>query len=167
MKQAVVLLDNIRSTYNVGAIFRTADGAGVEKMVLVGYTPAPVDRFGRAEPKIAKTSLGASATVPWQAVTSYDEALALLATYTQDGYTIVAVEQGKDSVLLHDFTVPEKVLWSRPFCYSLAVSAASSSFTTSASLHFSRLPWGPMMYGSVPLPEISTYPPSGHSSIAV
>ncbi len=111
MKQAVVLLDNIRSTYNVGAIFRTADGAGVEKMVLVGYTPAPVDRFGRAEPKIAKTSLGASATVPWQAVTSYDEALALLATYTQDGYTIVAVEQGKDSVLLHDFTVPEKVIY--------------------------------------------------------
>ena len=111
MKQAVVLLDNIRSTYNVGAIFCTADGAGVEKMVLVGYTPAPVDRFGRAEPKIAKTSLGASATVPWQAVTSYDEALALLATYTQDGYTIVAVEQGKDSVLLHDFTVPEKVIY--------------------------------------------------------
>ena len=111
MKQAVVLLDNIRSTYNVGAIFRTADGAGVEKMVLVGYTPAPVDRFGRAEPKIAKTSLGASATVPWQAVTSYDEALALLATYTQDGYTIVAVEQGKDSVLLHDFTVPAKVIY--------------------------------------------------------
>ena len=111
MKQAVVLLDNIRSTYNVGAIFRTADGAGVEKMVLVGYTPAPVDRFGRAEPKIAKTSLGASATVPWQAVTSYADALALLDNYTQDGYTIVAVEQGKDSVLLHDFTVPEKVIY--------------------------------------------------------
>lgn len=107
----IVLLDNIRSTYNVGAIFRTADGAGVGEIILVGYTPAPIDRFGREEGKIAKTSLGASATVPWRAVATYPETIALLDTYKKNGYCVVAVEQGEGSVSLYDFKVPEKVIY--------------------------------------------------------
>jgi tRNA G18 (ribose-2'-O)-methylase SpoU len=55
-----VLLDNIRSTYNVGSIFRSADGARVRELVLTGYTPAPPRR------EIEKTALGATSTVPWR-----------------------------------------------------------------------------------------------------
>jgi len=61
-EELVVVLDNIRSTYNVGAIFRTADGAGVSKMYLSGITPAP------PHPKISKVALGAENYVPWEKV---------------------------------------------------------------------------------------------------
>jgi len=54
-----LMLHNIRSAYNVGSIFRTADSALVEKIVLCGFTPHPPDK------EIAKTSLGAIETVPW------------------------------------------------------------------------------------------------------
>ena len=53
------LLDNIRSTYNVGAMFRTADGCGVSHLHLCGITPTPKN------PKVVKTSLGAEENVPW------------------------------------------------------------------------------------------------------
>lgn len=54
-----VIACNIRSAYNVGAILRTADGAGNTAVVVTGYTPSPI------HPKVEKTALGASATVPW------------------------------------------------------------------------------------------------------
>ena len=54
------LLDNIRSLYNVGAIFRIADGARIEKLFLSGYTPHPPRK------EIEKTALGATTTVPWE-----------------------------------------------------------------------------------------------------
>jgi len=53
------LLDNIRSTYNVGSMFRTADGAGLRRLHLCGMTPTP------GNPKIVKTALGAEGAVPW------------------------------------------------------------------------------------------------------
>ncbi len=53
------LLDNIRSTYNVGSMFRTADGAGLRRLHLCGVTPTP------GNPKIVKTALGAEGAVPW------------------------------------------------------------------------------------------------------
>lgn len=112
----VVILDNIRSAHNVGSIFRTSDGAGVEKIYLVGPTPTPVDRFGRTQPEIKKTSLGASESVAWEHVgdagsKSAEEAIGLLSRLQQEGYLVVAVEQTKDSVLLYDFQVPEKVAY--------------------------------------------------------
>jgi 23S rRNA (guanosine2251-2'-O)-methyltransferase len=55
-----VLLDNIRSLYNVGSIFRSADGARVRELILTGYTPTPPRR------EIEKTALGATSTVPWR-----------------------------------------------------------------------------------------------------
>jgi 23S rRNA (guanosine2251-2'-O)-methyltransferase len=61
-----LVLVNIRSAHNVGSIFRTADAAGVSKIYLVGYTPLPVDRFGRTQKEIAKTALGAEKSVPWE-----------------------------------------------------------------------------------------------------
>lgn len=71
--QLFLILHNIRSAYNVGSIFRTADAAGVEKVFLCGYTPQPKNFqnhesriMNQGEDKIAKTALGAEKTVPWE-----------------------------------------------------------------------------------------------------
>lgn len=95
-----VILEDIRSHYNVGAIFRTADAAGVAHVYLGGYTPAPLDRFGRVVPEIAKTSLGASAVVPYTAV---EDTLEVVRTLQAAGVTVVAVEQAVGSVSLYEF----------------------------------------------------------------
>lgn len=104
----VLILHDIRSQYNVGAMFRTADGAGVAKMYLVGYTPSPIDRFGRPVPEIHKTALGAERVVPYEVVSSV---LELFSQLKEEGYTIVAVEQAPSAVLLENFIVPEKVAY--------------------------------------------------------
>ena len=62
----VVILHNIRSAENVGAMFRTCDAAGIKKIYLTGYTPAPIDRFGRKRKDIAKSALGAEEFVAWE-----------------------------------------------------------------------------------------------------
>ena len=103
-----VILHNVRSSHNVGAIFRSSDGAGVAKIYLTGYTPAPRDRFGRPVAEIVKTSLGASAMVPW--VQSAD-IVPVLAELKADGVTIVAIEQAAGSVSLFDFVPPENVAY--------------------------------------------------------
>lgn len=103
-----VILHNIRSNYNVGAIFRSADGAGVEKIYLSGHTPTPIDRFGRIVPEISKTALGAEKVVAWEVVT---DILDLLTSLKQEGFMVVAVEQSRDSVSLYDFKAPEKVVY--------------------------------------------------------
>src|SRR3989338_3362616 len=61
-----LILHNLRSAHNVGAIFRTAEGAGVKKIYLTGYTPAPSDQFDRPNKAIAKTALGAEKSVAWE-----------------------------------------------------------------------------------------------------
>ncbi len=103
-----IILEDIRSAYNVGAIFRTADAAGVAKVFLVGYTPAPIDRFGRAQAEIKKTSLGASETVPWEQVATTKEVIERLQV---SGVTVAAVELAKGSLSLKDFKEPEQVAY--------------------------------------------------------
>jgi 23S rRNA (guanosine2251-2'-O)-methyltransferase len=90
MKEAVVILHNVRSTHNVGSIFRTADAAGVSKIYLSGYTPTPIDRFGRARKDIAKTALGAESLVLWEHVPDAHSAVSKL---KDEGFRIVAIEQ--------------------------------------------------------------------------
>ena len=103
-----VILHNIRSSHNVGAIFRSADGAGVAKIFLTGYTPAPLDRFGRPVGEIVKTSLGASMMVPWvQAV----DIVSVISELKATGVTVVAIEQAESSVSLFDFVPPENVAY--------------------------------------------------------
>jgi len=114
--QKQIILDNIRSAHNVGSIFRSSDGAGVEKIYLIGPTPTPVDRFGRPQPEIVKTSLGASESMPWEHIgdagsESVSEALSLIATLQADGFMVVAVEQVPHSVSVYDFMVPDKVVY--------------------------------------------------------
>ena len=102
-----VILDNIRSAHNVGSIFRTADGAGAEKLYLIGTTPTPIDRFGRKVAEIEKTSLGASSMVPWEYVEN-SSAPTLLGKLKADGFQVVAVEQTPSSISLDDHTPSER-----------------------------------------------------------
>ena len=95
----VVVLDNVRSLYNTGAFFRTADGCAVER-VLCGITPQP-DQGGRQQRAIAKTALGAELTVPWQYESDTLTAVSALAA---DGYHIVAVETNPAAVELYEWT---------------------------------------------------------------
>jgi len=73
--EIIVILNNIRSNQNVGSIFRTADAVGISKIILVGYTPAPLDRFGRENTGLTKASLGAEKSVKWQKVSKLSEAV--------------------------------------------------------------------------------------------
>lgn len=91
----VLVLDNIRSAENVGALFRTADAVGVSTLYLCGVTPAPLDRFGRVVSKIHKTALGAEKIIPWKSFETTSKAIASL---KKAGYEIVALEQSERSI---------------------------------------------------------------------
>ena len=81
--QVEALLDNIRSTYNVGSMFRTADGAGLRRLHLCGVTPAP------GNPKIVKTALGAEEAVPWS---YYRNGLDAVLSLKEQGMRVWALE---------------------------------------------------------------------------
>ena len=93
--EVAVLLHDIRSTHNVGSIFRTSDALGVNKIYMSGYTPTPLDKYNRARKDVAKVSLGAEKTIPWE----YNEdPKKIIKKLEKDGFTIVAVEQSESSV---------------------------------------------------------------------
>lgn len=81
--KVIVLVHNVRSLYNVGAIFRTADAAAVEKIYLCGYTGTPPRK------EIDKTALGSTESVPWEYVADIKEVIRKL---KNDGYQISALE---------------------------------------------------------------------------
>lgn len=95
MPSVYLILHDIRSVHNVGAMFRTADAAGVTKIYCTGYTPLPIDRFGRDRNDLAKAALGAEKTVPWEYKDNVEE---LLTALKNDGVTIVSLEQTHDSI---------------------------------------------------------------------
>ena len=99
-----VVLNNIRSLYNVGSIFRTADGAGVEKIYLCGITGHPPNA------QISKTALGAEDAVPWE---HHADVVPLLQQLKQEGYCLVLLEQTNQSRPYQEFR-PE-----RPTCLIL------------------------------------------------
>ena len=101
-----VILHDIRSSQNVGSIFRTADAAGVSKMYLTGYTPGPKDRFGRINTEFAKTSLGAEAYVPWEAKA---DIFALITELKKKGVRVIAVEQSARAVPYMELRAPASV----------------------------------------------------------
>ena len=93
--EVVIILPDLRSVYNVGAIFRTAEAIGASKIFLSGTTPAPVDRFGRIRKDFAKSSLGSEKNIAWEHVDSLKK---LINKIKKDGFEIIAVEQTKKSV---------------------------------------------------------------------
>jgi 23S rRNA (guanosine2251-2'-O)-methyltransferase len=91
---AAVLLDNVRSMYNVGAFFRAADGVGLQKLCLCGITAHPPKKA------ISKTALGAEETVPWE----HDwDVLRMGDTLRRSGFTLAAIETGPRSVDLFEW----------------------------------------------------------------
>ncbi len=93
-KNIVLVLPNIRSCHNVGAMFRTADAFSIEKLYLVGYTSTP--------PKIQidKVSLGAETWMPWE---KRGEVKPLVNELKEMGYTILALEKNDQSVNIGDW----------------------------------------------------------------
>jgi tRNA G18 (ribose-2'-O)-methylase SpoU len=90
----VVVLDNIRSCNNIGSVFRTSDALLIEKVILCGITATPPNA------EIHKTALDAEKTVAWEYFEKTDVAVHQL---QQNGYTVYALEQVENSVLLSDF----------------------------------------------------------------
>lgn len=112
MTEIILLAHNIRSTFNVGSLFRTADGFGVKEIILSGYTPYPSlpddTRLPHIREKLTKeihkTALGAETTVPFRF-----EVVPPLDELKKQGYRIVALEQSSDSILLPQYKSPEKI----------------------------------------------------------
>jgi len=89
------LLENIRSLYNVGSIFRTSDGALIRALYLTGYTPHP------PRPEIEKTALGTTATIPWR---YFRDPLEAVRAAREEGYRICVLEQTTESRPYHALT---------------------------------------------------------------
>jgi tRNA G18 (ribose-2'-O)-methylase SpoU len=112
MSEILVIAHNIRSTHNVGAIFRSAEGFGVQKIILSGYTPYPKIKNDTRLPHIAekltaqihKTALDAETLVPFEYVEHVN-----LEAIKSAGYRLVALEQDSRSILLPHYTSPKKI----------------------------------------------------------
>ncbi|PIV90460.1 TrmH family RNA methyltransferase [Candidatus Gracilibacteria bacterium CG17_big_fil_post_rev_8_21_14_2_50_48_13] len=104
--EIVVVLDQLRSMYNVGSFFRTCDGAGVRELILTGYTATPPRK------EISKTALSAEEHVPWRHFETIVEAMHHLRA---EGYLLVAVEKNDASMDLRTF-LPTLTKESRVAC---------------------------------------------------
>lgn len=114
MRSIIVVAHDVRSTHNVGALFRTCDGIGVEKLILSGYTPYPAINLDGRLPHLAskitgqihKTALGSENNVAWE---QHDDVLELLKSLKSDGYAILALEQSPKSTSLPKYVPREKI----------------------------------------------------------
>ncbi len=112
MPDLILIAHNIRSTHNVGSLFRTAEGLGVQKIILSGYTPYPSvlndTRLPHIHEKLTrqihKTALGAELIVHFEFLEHPP-----LTPLREQGYRIVGLEQSSDSILLQDYSAPDKI----------------------------------------------------------
>ncbi len=112
MPEIIVIIHNIRSTHNVGAIFRSCEGFGVSKIILSGYSPypkLPADSrlphiYNKLTDQIHKSALGAETMVPFEYQSEPD-----FISLKNQGYSIVGLEQDKRSIMLPDFKSPAKL----------------------------------------------------------
>ena len=115
MRNIVLIAHNLRSTHNVGSLLRTAEGLGVEKVILSGYTPYPMHDEDRRLPheagkigrQIKKTALGAEDSVKWE---HHAEIVPVINRLKKNGYIVAALEQTDDAHLLHKYHPPEKIV---------------------------------------------------------
>ncbi len=103
-KTCVLILENLRSVENTASIFRTAEGLGVSKIILVGTTPAPLDRFGRQRADFAKVSLGAEELMNWEYHKNIEPVLEDL---EEQDFQIIALELTHESKSLKKFKTKE------------------------------------------------------------
>ena len=96
----IFVLVSMRSLYNVGSIFRTADALGAKKIYLTGFTGTP------EQPKVGKTALGAEKEVLWEKIKSTTEAISQL---KKEGYTIIGLEKTPSSLDYRKWQPPNKV----------------------------------------------------------
>jgi 23S rRNA (guanosine2251-2'-O)-methyltransferase len=115
MRNVVLVAHNLRSCHNVGSLLRTAEGLGVQEVILSGYTPYPMldgdtrlpHEAAKLHKQIQKTALGAETLQPWRHVEHINGALTELRT---QGYTLAAIEQSTRSLKLPDYKTPEKIV---------------------------------------------------------
>ncbi|MCI5051250.1 MAG: TrmH family RNA methyltransferase [Candidatus Pacebacteria bacterium] len=105
MKKSV-WLHNIRSVYNVGSIFRTADAVGVDHIYLSGYTPLPIDRFGRNRADMHKIALGAEQSVSWSQLKNIPDDITQL---KESGARLICVEQDNNSIQYNEYIPKDDV----------------------------------------------------------
>ncbi len=114
MRDIILIAHNLRSIHNVGSLFRTAEGLGVAKIIVSGYTPHPAHANDRRLPHIAarltsqirKTALGAEDTIKWE---YHADILPVLAKLQKDGWLVAAVEQGDSAKELPKYHPPQKI----------------------------------------------------------
>lgn len=114
MRSIILIAHNLRSCHNVGSLLRTAEGLGVDEVILTGYTPYPMLEHDTRLPHVAaklnrqieKTALGAEKTVKWRHFHTAFEPIDML---QKDGYTVAAVEQHPSSVMLPAYQPPERI----------------------------------------------------------
>ena len=113
-RELVIIAHNVRSAHNVGSLLRTADGLGVVKVCLTGYTPYPQRDSDarlphealRVAKRILKTSLGAENFIPWE---HYDEVQQAISELHKNNFAVIALEQTPDAISLSDYTVPDRL----------------------------------------------------------
>lgn len=113
-REIVLIAHNLRSCHNVGSLLRTAEGLGVQKIFLTGYTPYPLTDRDRRLPheaaklhkQIQKTALGAEEFVDWQ---HEDDVYSAIRDLKQKGFEVFALEQTPGSISLPGFNAPGKV----------------------------------------------------------
>ena len=93
-----ILLDNLRSLYNVGSIFRTAEAVGISRIHLCGMTPTPDN------PRLAKTAIGAEKIVAWQ---HHKNGLSAAKTLLDNGFSLWAVEGGAEATPLFETDISQ------------------------------------------------------------
>lgn len=114
MRSIVLIAHNLRSCHNVGSLLRTAEGLGIEQILLTGYTPYPLSEGDSRMPHIAKkldsqihkTALGAEKLVDWK----HEEGIEnVISTLKADGFVVAALEQTPNSTKLPKYSPPEKL----------------------------------------------------------
>ncbi len=113
-RHLALIAHNLRSCYNVGSLLRTADGLGVKRVFLTGYTPYPIRNGDTRLPHIAdnvhkqiqKTALGAEELIKWSHFATIEPAIKAL---RNENYTVLALEQTTHSIMLSDFVLQDRI----------------------------------------------------------
>lgn len=129
MRNMIAVLCDVRSVYNAGSMFRTADAAGIKKIFLCGITPAPKDKYGRIRQDFIKVSLGAEKSVAWEQVKSTAK---LIDKLKKQGHRIFAVEQDNNSVPYNKFKIGKKELEKAVFVFGNEVKGISKTILKKA-----------------------------------